>query len=159
MLPKLSENATLETQPTLDLLDVAAGATVDLGGHTQELGNVSGVGTIVNGTLRVTSALMPGGDGAAGTLTLAANTVVVGELRLDEGDMLAASGTLDLSEADIVMLGDGLASGIWTIARSEADGGIIGPAKSVNVKGVQRPSDEAGSARPIGCVYVVFCKL
>ena len=135
VLPKLSENATLETQPTLDLLDVAAGATVDLGGHTQELGNVSGVGTIVNGTLRVTSALMPGGDGAAGTLTLAANTVVVGELRLDEGDMLAASGTLDLREADIVMLGDGHASGIWTIARSEADGGIIGPAKSVNVKG------------------------
>ncbi len=84
-------------------IDVAEGATVDLRGNTLTHGAVSGDGEVKNGNLNIATALIPGGKGKVGTLTLTANTKVNGEIQLDVGDLINVDGTLDLSAAKVVV--------------------------------------------------------
>lgn len=82
---------------------VDSGATLDLGGSTQALSQVSGSGTISSGALAVTGNIAPGGTNAIGTLTLASATLNSGTLLVDvdsegQSDCLAVQGNIDLSK-------------------------------------------------------------
>ena len=81
---------------------VDAGATLNLGGTTQTVAQVSGSGLVSNGTLAVTGTIAPGGTNVIGTLTVAANTTANGTLLADvdsdgASDVLAVQGNLDMS--------------------------------------------------------------
>lgn len=86
-------------------LEVAEGATLDLGGGTLTVYAVGGAGQIVNGTVVVTGEIRPGGEGAVGTLTFGTAPVVDGATLVVDGDRTAgtvdgvavASGVLDVS--------------------------------------------------------------
>lgn len=88
---------------TAGAVAVASDAVLDLGGSFQTLANVGGSGTVSNGTLSVTGAITPGGEGTVGTLTVVANAVgLSGKLRVDvaasgASDTLAVAGNVDLS--------------------------------------------------------------
>lgn len=82
-------------------VQIAAGATLDLGGGDQSIGSLSGAGVVSNGALAVTGMIMPGKADAINTLTLAV-TEISGTLLADVAkdgscDMLAAQGDLNLS--------------------------------------------------------------
>lgn len=148
LVPAITNASTLATRESLDCLDVASGATVDLGGYALSNGKVSGSGTITNGTLTVTDVLSPGGDGTVGTLALSSDTVVTGTLRLDVGDIIEASGTLDLTQADVVVTNPEDIEGSMVIVTSTKEGGIVGPVKSLNIKGYSvRIAADGKSAR------------
>ena len=96
--------ASLSNAASGRTLNVASGARVSLqsGALTQPV--VSGNGAIAGGTLNVTAAISPGGDGTVGTLTLPGGTVT-GEIRLDVGDKIVVNGgTLDISGATVTLL-------------------------------------------------------
>lgn len=97
----ITEASTLATQADLGCLDVTDGAMVNLSGNTFDQAAVSGTGEIMNGTLNITSAIMPGSDGTVGTLTLNANTKISGTVKLDVGDLINVNGSLDLTNAKI----------------------------------------------------------
>jgi hypothetical protein len=79
-------------------VDLAAGATLDLGDSTQTVHSVTGTGTISNGALDASTVLSPAGDGTVGTLTFADVTLVPGtHYRADLGDRLDVTGALDIS--------------------------------------------------------------
>lgn len=126
VVPAIGEAST--TLPQGDVphcLDVAEGAVVDLSGGTFEQPAVSGAGTVRNGTLVVTSALIPGGDGTTGTIVLDCDAVVKGAIRLDVGDLIEAKGALDLSGAKLEVPNFTSHGGAILFARS-ADGRITG---------------------------------
>jgi len=105
-------------------LDVSSGATADLCGNSATVTSLSGAGTVANAnTITVEGVLSPGGDGTVGTLTLNGDVVVTGTIRLDEGDMIAVNGTLDLSHATVEISADQLTSGF---AFASATDGISG---------------------------------
>lgn len=90
------------TLPTNTVMDVAAGATLDLNGTEQPLSGLSGSGLVTNGTLSVNGVIAPGGTNAVGTLTLATATSLSGTLLVDvsqngSSDLLQVGGSLDLS--------------------------------------------------------------
>jgi hypothetical protein len=97
-LPAFSENTAI----TLE-----AGATLDLNGTTQIIANLSGSGTVTNGTLVITGLVTPAGD-AIGALTFDCNLTLTGKLLLDvsasENDRLIVSGNLDVSLAEVEVL-------------------------------------------------------
>ena len=130
-LPTLTAASTLNTA---DCLDVAANAAIDLSGYTLAQSVVSGSGEIRNGTLTVTQALIPGGDGTVGTLTLNTGVAVAGAVKLDVGDLIAASGALDLTKATISLANPAALSGGYLFATSE-NGGIVGPVAGTNFTG------------------------
>ena len=81
---------------------VEAGATLDLGGTTQTVAQVSGSGLVSNGTFSVTGSIAPGGTNVVGTLSLAAAAVTGGTLLVDvetdgSSDCLAVEGDINLS--------------------------------------------------------------
>ena len=92
-------------------VEIAAGAVLDLAGTVQTLANLSGSGTVSNGTLAVTGDLAPGGDGTVGTLTIAdGNVLGSGTLRFDvtsaqaaEDDRLVVIGDIDLTNLSLVV--------------------------------------------------------
>ncbi len=132
MVPSLTAASTLATRANLVCLDVAEGATVDLGGNTVSQAAVSGSGEIVNGTLDITSVIMPGGDGTVGTLTLPANTKVSGTIKLDVGDLINVKGQLDLTESKIEVTDiDNLTFGY---VFASAEGGIVGVPDTSSLK-------------------------
>ena len=67
-------------------LEVAAGATLDLGGGTITVSGIGGSGRICNGTVVVTGEIQPGGRGAVGTLTFETAPVVAGATLVIDGD-------------------------------------------------------------------------
>jgi autotransporter-associated beta strand protein len=90
-------------------IEVASGAAFDLGGNVQSLADLSGSGTVSNGTLTVTGTLSPAGDGALGTLTVAATVTLTGTLSADVStdgscDRLAVQGDIDLTGASLVLV-------------------------------------------------------
>ena len=132
MVPSLTAASTLATRADLGCLDVAEGATIDLCGNTVSQGAVSGSGEIVNGTLDITSVIMPGGDGTVGTLTLPANTKVSGTIKLDVGDLINVKGQLDLTESKIEVTDiDNLTFGY---VFASAEGGIVGVPDTSSLK-------------------------
>jgi autotransporter-associated beta strand protein len=79
-------------------VNVAAGATLDLGGATQTIHSVTGEGTVSNGVLAAGVVLSPAGDGAVGTLALSGVTFASGvQYRADLGDRLDVAGSLDVT--------------------------------------------------------------
>ncbi len=99
---------TLSALGRADLLDsnsvveVDTNATLNLGGTTQTVAQISGSGTVSNGTLAVTDVIAPGGTNVIGTLTVAASTTANGTLLVDLGangssDRLAVQGNLNMS--------------------------------------------------------------
>ena len=102
--PYVTGSSLLNTNATLA---VEAGASLNLGGTTQTLAQVSGSGTVSNGGLIVTGTIAPGGTNNIGTLTVAASTVASGTLLVDAdasgGDRLAVEGDLDMSALSLVL--------------------------------------------------------
>ena len=79
-------------------VNLAAGATLDLGGATQTIHSVTGTGTVSNGVLASGTVLSPAGDGTVGTLAFSGVTLVPGtRYHADLGDLLDISGALDIS--------------------------------------------------------------
>jgi autotransporter-associated beta strand protein len=93
---------------TASSVEIASGAVLDLAGTAQTLANLSGSGTVSNGTLSMTGDILPGGDGIVGTLTLAADGVISGNLLIDvtaggDSDQLAVEGDLALENPTLVI--------------------------------------------------------
>jgi autotransporter-associated beta strand protein len=97
---------------TASTIDLAAGATLDLGGTFQALAGLSGSGTVSNGTLGVTGTIAPGGTNVIGTLTIAASSVLTGTLLVDvatdgTSDRLVVQGNVNLSALNLVVANPG----------------------------------------------------
>ena len=95
-------------------VELGATGVLDLGTNTQSqtLANLSGSGTVSNGTLAVTGTLAPGGTNVIGTLTIAASSVLTGTLLADvamngTSDILAVRGNLNLSALTLVIANPG----------------------------------------------------
>ena len=116
---KLASGATLPATG----IAVADGAVLNLNGASQGAERLEGAGAITNGTLAVAGAILPGGEGKVGMLTLAGASLASGTLVVDVGangasDCLSATGTLDLSNLSLA-LGDATAldeTKVYTIA-------------------------------------------
>ena len=130
-LPSLVEAQAEAVTPRVTL---AAGTTLDLVGETVAVKGLAGVGTVRNGTLEVQGTLAPGGDGTVGTLTLAADTKVVGTIRLDVGDTIVCEGAIDLTQARIEIADKSNLKGLYEFLAAPA-GGIKGPVKGDNLAG------------------------
>ena len=100
---------TLTTQSVMRVIAessgiiVDEGATLDLGGGTVTLQNISGGGQVINGSLALTGDLMPGGNGTIGTLTFGADLAVAATYRADvradgTSDRVVVNGNVDLSQ-------------------------------------------------------------
>ena len=133
VLPKLSPAASVGGAP---ILEVAAGATVDLKGGTIKQYAVEGSGRVCNGTLEVTGVLAPGGEDAVGTLTLESSTTVSGTIRLNVGDQIVCESALNLADVTIEVLDRENLKNVssWTVA-SSAGRRITGRVKGDNLKG------------------------
>jgi hypothetical protein len=88
--------------PSGTALSLAGSGVLDLVGGSQAVASVAGSGIVSNGTLSVTSALYPGGENVAGTLTLNNLTMASGaSLYWDYGtggeDKVSVTGTATLS--------------------------------------------------------------
>lgn len=139
-------------------LTVAAGATVDLNGHAQEIATLSGNGVVTNGALTVTGLTAPGGTHVIGTLTLATIPTLSGTLLIDvktDGscDVLQVQGTLnlvnmDLAIQDLNQLGFGKE---YVIARF-TPGSLTGRFQSDNLDGLRSIyyNNAAGEIRLVG---------
>ncbi len=89
-------------------IELAAGSSLDLSGFYQSFANLSGSGTVSNGTLAVTGTIAPGGTNVIGTLTVAASTMLTGTLLIDvatdgTSDRLAIQGNVNLSALNLVI--------------------------------------------------------
>ena len=124
--------ATSAALPVKRTIEIASGATLDLGaGNTLTQPVVSGSGTVQNGTLNVTEKLSPGGDGVVGTIAINSTAVVTGTIRLDYGDAITTTGSVDLSNATIDLAFTPTEGG--TVATASGSGTFTGvPAFTVN---------------------------
>ena len=87
---------------TASSVDVAANATLNLGGTVQTLSGLTGNGLVTNGTLAVSGTIAPGGTNVIGTLTVAASSTFTGSLLTDVNssgacDLLAVRGDVNIS--------------------------------------------------------------
>ncbi len=130
VLPRISPNAHPMSG---GWVNVAAGATFDLGGSSVTVNTLAGAGQVVNGTANICGVLSPGGNGTVGTLTFDANAVLNGILKLDHGDRVAGTGDLDLRGAtiDFAPPADDKYDGV--IATTTKLGGIRGPVNPGNL--------------------------
>jgi hypothetical protein len=97
-LPYSTGDSVLNSNSTVF---VDTGATLNLGGSTQTVAQVSGSGTVSNGTLAVTDTIAPGGTNVIGTLTVASTAINSGTLLADvdsagNSDCLAVKGDINL---------------------------------------------------------------
>ncbi len=112
------------------VVNLAAGATLNLNNEVQKVGEVAGVGIVTNGTLKAGTILSPAGDAAVGSLTLEGVTLAAGityRVTVDgaTSDSLLSSGALDLSGVTLVpATGAELTASTYVIAHAE--GGFIG---------------------------------
>ncbi len=82
------------------------GALLDLDGYVQTLKDLSGSGTVSNGTLSITGTIAPGGTNVVGELTIASNTTLnSGTLLVDvaanNADKLIVQGSVNLSNLSL----------------------------------------------------------
>ena len=94
---------------------VDTGATLDLGGNNVTLLDLSGGGQVINGALALTGDLMPGGNGALGTLTLAADLALTATYHADvlpdgASDLVIVNGNADISQMALRIVDPGLLS-------------------------------------------------
>jgi autotransporter-associated beta strand protein len=144
-LPAFSENTTL---------DLAAGATLDLNGSKQTIANLTGSGTVTNGTLVITGLVTPAGD-EIGALTFNCNLTITGKMLLDvsasENDRLIVSGNLDVSAAEVeVMNAATMPKQNYTI--TAADGTITGSPSGDFITWVNNPDESRWSVKRDGNV-------
>ena len=130
ILPRINP---VYNQPVGGDVEMAAGARLDLGGVAQNVQSLSGAGTVANGAANVIGTLSPGGDGAVGTLTLDADTVVKGTLKIDYGDKLVCNGDLDLRAAKLEVTAPDRRYAGYVFATSTKEGGIKGPVAVSNL--------------------------
>ena len=109
---KLASGATLPATEMWAGVD----ATLDLNGTSQTAKELGGFGTVKGGTLAVTGTIQPGGRDAVGTLTLDGTALASGTLVIDVAadgtcDKLVATGTLNLSNLNLVIAGAELDKG------------------------------------------------
>ncbi len=129
--------------PTGTVATVASGTVLDLGGSTQVLAGLSGVGLVTNGTLSVSGTVAPGTN-TIGTLTVAAATALTGTLLVDTSlggtcDLLKVQGSLDLTSAVLqVQDVDQLKSGTSYVIATCTPGCLTGRFASTNVA-VKKP--------------------
>lgn len=102
LLTLTASSSTSNLIDTAATVEMAAGATLDLGGMYQTLSTLRGSGTVSNGTLAVSGTIAPGGTNVIGTLTLANIPGLSGKLLVDvnasgNSDKLAISGNMNLS--------------------------------------------------------------
>jgi hypothetical protein len=124
-------------------LTVATGAIVDLNGHTQTIGGLSGSGVVSNGTLTVAGTTAPGGTNVIGMLTLATTTTLSGTLLIDVAtggacDVLQVQGPLNLVNLDLMIqdMGQLNIGKEYVIARF-TPGGLTGRFQSNNLDGLK----------------------
>ena len=139
-------------------LTIASGAIVDLNGHTQTLGGLSGSGLVTNGTLTVAGTTAPGGTNVLGTLTLATTTTLSGTLLIDlatDGscDVLRVQGSLSLVDLDLQIqdMGQLNKAKEYIIARC-TPGSLTGRFRSNNLDSLKVVyyNNAAGEVRLIG---------
>ena len=127
------------TLPTNTVVEVAAGAALDLNGTDQPLSGLSGSGLVTNGTLSVCGVLAPGGTNAVGSLTLAAATTLRGTLLIDTAldgscDRLHMQGDLDLSHLTLQLQDPSLLKpGVPYVIATCTPGGLSGPFAATNL--------------------------
>jgi autotransporter-associated beta strand protein len=119
-------------------VELAASTVLDLDVFVQTFANVSGSGIISNGTLAATGAIMPGGDGTLGTLTVANSSGISGKLRIDVGaagasDKLAVAGNLDLSKLSLEIANPAQLDTTQTYTVATATGALTGSFSAVAV--------------------------
>ena len=105
----LSYSAGNVQNATNDSARIDAGCVLDLSGNSQTFASLSGSGAVTGGTLKVTSALTPGGTNAVGTLSVAGNLEVGANAAIDwnygdsgSKDLIQVTGTLILPAAAAV---------------------------------------------------------
>ena len=139
-------------------LTVATGAIVDLNGHTQTIGGLSGSGVVSNGTLTVAGTTAPGGTNVIGMLTLATTTTLSGTLLIDVAtggacDVLQVQGPLNLVNLDLMIqdMGQLNIGKEYVIARF-TPGGLTGRFQSNNIDGLKviYYNNAAGEIRLVG---------
>jgi autotransporter-associated beta strand protein len=112
------------------VVNLAAGAALNLNNEAQKVGEVAGVGIVTNGTLTAGTVISPAGDAAVGSLTLEGVTLAAGityRVTVDgaTSDSLLSSGALDLSGVTLVpATGAELTASTYIIAHAE--GGFTG---------------------------------
>ena len=128
-----------DTLPAGTQVAMAAGTSLDLGGSSQTVDGLSGVGLVTNGALRVTGTVAPGGTNAIGTLTVEASVALTGTLLTDVAadgacDLLQVSGSLDLTGLALNVRNPGQLNPHqqYVIARC-APGGLTGPFESTSL--------------------------
>ena len=149
-------------------LEIAAGATLDLGGGSITVSAIGGSGSVVNGTVTVTGAVYPGGKDAVGTLTFGEDTSAVfdGATLFVDGDRtIGTVDAVELNEAvditglslDIPVPGD-IAYGTYNLVYSA--GGVAGSFADVDMPtrggwAVEYKQTAAQLSRKNGTVIVV----
>lgn len=113
---------------TISNVVIAVGATVDMDGGTYKVSNISGLGTVTNGTLAITGTLSPAGT-SVGDLALDCNVALSGTLSLNVGvstiDRVRVTGNLDVAGATIFVANPSALLGrVWTVV--ETTGTITG---------------------------------
>lgn len=121
-------SGVLSRLATNAIVTVASGATLDLNGQTQTLSGLAGSGSVINGTVKVTGQIAPGGDGTVGALTLPDAPDLTGTLRIDVRangtcDQLVVAGDLDVAGLALVIADTGQlkSSSAYTIATCTGD--------------------------------------
>ncbi|HRT28932.1 MAG TPA: autotransporter-associated beta strand repeat-containing protein [Kiritimatiellia bacterium] len=126
--------------PSPTRVSLAPDSTLNLGTTAQVVAELSGNGTVSNGTLTVTGAIEPGGAATPGVLTVGPGTTLEGEVAFDaapEGvqDRLVATGNLDLS--NLTLRVRGLTTlpprGVYVLATC-APGGLTGSFAATNLE-------------------------
>ena len=117
-------------------VDIAAPGVLDLCGGTNNVGLITGAGTVSNGILAAGTVLSPAGDAAVGDLTLANVTLAAGaKYRLTvngaASDRLISSGTLDLTGLTIVPV-PGMEFTEISYVIAYAEGGFTGAKPSLD---------------------------
>ena len=85
--------------PAAGTVMTASGATLDLNSQAQTLAVIGGSGSVINGSLTVTTTVVPGGYDAIGTLTLANTPALSGSTLLIDTRVNGTSDTLAVSSA------------------------------------------------------------
>lgn len=118
-------------------LELGATAILDLDTFSQTFSSVSGSGIISNGTLAVTGAIMPGGNGTIGTLTVANSSGVSGKLLIDvntvTSDTLVIAGSINLSTLSLEIANPEQLSPGTTYTIASVSGTRTGTFSSVSV--------------------------
>ena len=108
-------------------VNLAAGATLDLGGSTQLVHSITGTGTVSNGFLAAGTVLSPAGDGTVGTIAFTGVQLAPGSrYHADLGDLLDVAGPLDVSGLTVQINNPGALERSQTYILIQTTAGVTG---------------------------------